>query len=292
MNSLKPAVGVSVILCALLSLADATAQRMISAKAGSIQYCYGGALLDDKPFRVPRDGYVQMENGQVLSTKLSRVEVGLGPSAILRLGENSSLAMEQTSLSDLRLELRRGVALVEVLDKIAINFIAFRISAHAVKIRKPGLYRLDSDRNDVQVYGGELSTSHNNKEIVVKKGRRILLDDRFALSEFDMRRVDALYIWSGFRSFTLFIANPYNRRMPNWKMTAKGELENSNFRLKFQTNSDWVQNWWKQEQYKSAYYQRIDEMESARRLEQLLREEAMRQYLQLEQTRRENSTAQ
>jgi hypothetical protein len=249
MDSLRLTARIIGVVCFFFGLANAAlAQRMIAVKAGAIQYLYGSVFLDGKAIRIPRDGYIQMENGQFLNTDLGRVELALGPSAILRLDENSSLAMEQSRMKDARLELMRGIALIEVLAKIDNDPITFRMSSIAIKIRKPGLYRLNFDRCEVRVYGGELSAFTGNKETVAKKGTRICMDDHFVPKEFDIRRVDALYIWSGFRSFSLFVANPNNKGMPNWKVTAKGDLKNSNYRLSFRTNADWVKNWWQQEE--------------------------------------------
>ncbi len=241
-------ISLSTSLIVLVLSVSAPAQRIIGAKAGIVQYVIGQAFLDDKPFRIPRGSYTQMENGQVLSTEKGRAEILLAPGVFLRLGENSSLLMEQNRLDATQLVVNRGVALIEVAETIKANPISLRISSSVIKIKKAGLYRLNTDPSELRVYGGAVSVFKENNKITVKEGRSIPLNGNFAPLKFDTRVVDVLYVWSGCRSFTLFVANPNNKELPNWKLSAKGDLKNSNYRLRFQTNAPWVKNWQIQEE--------------------------------------------
>jgi hypothetical protein len=236
------------MICIILGVVvSMPAQRMIGAKAGIVDCVIGKAFLDDKPLRISKENHIQMENGQVLSTKTGRVELLLAASAYLRLGENSSLLMENNRLDGSQLAITSGVALIEVVEKIKANPINVRILSSVIKIQKAGLYRVDSDRCDLRVYEGAVSAFKDNREITVRKGGNIRLEGKLTPMKFDTRVVDSLYVWSGFRSFSLFVSNPSNRNLPNWKLTAKGDLKNTNYSLRFQTNAAWVENWKKQE---------------------------------------------
>lgn len=236
------------MICIILGVAvSMPAQRMIGAKAGIVDYVIGKAFLDEKPLRISKENHIQMENGQVLSTKSGRAELLVAVSAYLRLGENSSLLMENNRLDGSQLAIIKGVALIEVVERIKVNPISVRILSSVIKIQKAGLYRVDSDRCDLRVYEGAASTSKENKEITVRKGGSMRLEGKLMPMKFDTRVVDSLYVWSGFRSFSLFVSNPSNRNLPNWKLTAKGDLKNTNYNLRFQTNATWVENWKKQE---------------------------------------------
>ncbi len=55
-----------------------------------------------------------MEKGQTLATEDARAEVLLTPGVFLRLGSHSSFKMVSNLLSDTRLEVLSGTAIVEV----------------------------------------------------------------------------------------------------------------------------------------------------------------------------------
>jgi hypothetical protein len=259
------------MICIILGLAvSMPAQKMIGAKAGIIDCVVGQSFLDDKPLRMSKEDHLQLENGQVLSTRHGRVELLLAVNAYLRLDENSSLLMENNSLNGAQVAIIRGAALIEVAEKIKAKPINVRVLSSVVKIQKAGLYKVDSDRCDLRVYEGAVTVSQENKRISVRKSGSLRLDGNLTPLKIDMSVIDPLYVWSGYRSFSLFISNPSNKKMPNWKLTAKGDLKNTNYRLSFRTNAAWVRNWRIQEMQNELDAQERQERNISDQIEQAL----------------------
>jgi hypothetical protein len=220
----------------LFACGSAPAQQGISAKAGTIRWAEGELFLDDKPVKLPPDGYLQMENGRILNTKKGFAGLVLTPTAYLWLGENASLLMEENALSDVRLELKKGSAFIEVINVveeiIKTTPITVRLLFGAVNLRQAGLYRLDSGASELRVYGGVAFTKKQNKEIEIKKDYLIRLGGNFAPSKFYPYESDALHKWAGEMSFKLFVASRINR----W-VVDKGWAESSEYRMRFPFNA-------------------------------------------------------
>jgi len=197
-------------MCFILSVLAvfATAQQLIGAKAGVVQYARGEFFIDGTPFQLPTRGFRQMENGQALSTKRGYVELVLAPAAYLRLGEDASLRMLNNKLDETQLELIQGSALIEVLEKIKTNPIVVHISKSTVEIKKAGWYRLDAIPGELRVYSGAALAKNGGKKIQGKKGRMVRLDGDFARKSFDLKAADALHSWAIIRSSV----NAYWRR--------------------------------------------------------------------------------
>jgi hypothetical protein len=248
------------------------AQQMIGAKAGIISFVRDRAFLDNKPLRITRGDYVQMKNGQLLSTKQGRIELLLSPGTYFRMGENGSLRMIENSLDGTQLNFEKGSALVEVVEKVKSNPIRINLSAGVIEIKEPGLYRLESSPPEIRVYGGDAIVLNGNNKIKAKEGWSIRLDANLAQSLFDLRNADALHRWAAERSLAVFVANPNNRNVSNWRPEGIGELKSPNYRMRFRTNVAWIRNWQIQQIMKAAYEERALENFMRDQMERIKRE--------------------
>ena len=186
------------------------AQQFLGAKAGILQHIQGEVFLDGNLLRLPRGSYIQLENGQRLSTEQGYLELVLNSGAYLRLGKDGLLRMEQNRLDDIQFVLERGSALIEVVDKTK-GRIRMNLSTAFVEIKKAGLYRLDADPAELRVYGGAAVVANGNRKATIKSERMVRLNGDPASKKFDPNSVDALHEWAGQRSFDLFLANLGNR---------------------------------------------------------------------------------
>ena len=89
-------------------------QRAISAHSGMVNYVEGSVTLDDKPLDPKFTELPEVKNRSELATTQGRAEVLLTPGAFLRLAENSSFRMISNMLSDTRVEVVTGSAVVEI----------------------------------------------------------------------------------------------------------------------------------------------------------------------------------
>jgi hypothetical protein len=234
----------------------APAQQTIGAKAGGIKYVLGEVFLNGTPLQLPKGSSVQMENGQVLSTKKGYVELLLAPSAYLRLGADALLRMRQNKLKDVQLELTQGSALVEILATIKANPIKVHVSKSVIEMKKTGLYRVDSIPGELRVHGGNALVKSLGKKINMKRGGMVHLDGELRLEKFDPKTIDVLHLWAAQRSYELCTANIFISKQGHmeqltWRPTPEGGLKNDNYRLRFPVNADWLKYWQGQADYRN-----------------------------------------
>ena len=84
------------------------------ARPGTINYAEGQVSLDGRAVAHGKLGSAEIASGHVLQTARGKAEVLLTPGVFLRLGDESSVRMVSPSLTDTRVELLRGRAMLEV----------------------------------------------------------------------------------------------------------------------------------------------------------------------------------
>jgi len=235
------------LIGALLTMTvSAQAQYVVSAKAGVIQFSAGEVFLDEKPVRLSKGDYEQMENGQILRTGRGFAELLLGTNVYLRLGTHSLLRMYQNRLIDTQLALDQGSAMVEVVEKAKESQIRIAFGAGLVEIKKKGLYRLDAGNREIRVYGGEARVAKRDRKEKIKKGKMACLEDGLKTSKFDADAIDPLHQWAALRSFVLFVDNPVTRTQPHWTHISLGWVKNYNYGLSFHSNEvyqEWMRSY-------------------------------------------------
>jgi len=105
-----------VLWCGTGALLPLHAQKVVSARAGLITYLQGPAYIDGKRVVLKTARFPQMHDGETLSTRRGRAELLLSPGIVLRLAENAQVRMDDTRLSDTRITLQQGEALIEIVD--------------------------------------------------------------------------------------------------------------------------------------------------------------------------------
>ncbi|MGO9241398.1 MAG: hypothetical protein ACLQBJ_11370 [Bryobacteraceae bacterium] len=191
------------------SWATATAQNAISAKAGLVQVADGEVLVNDKPIQTKIAVFTDLKDQDLLRTGEGRTEVLLTPGAFLRMGDNSSFRMVSTRLSDVRLEVAQGEALVEITEMIGDNAINVRLGNADFELTRGGLFAFDADAVRLRVYKGEATAVlPGEKNERVKEGRQLTFTgNAWTQSGFDTKETDALYRWSQRRAEDVAVAN-------------------------------------------------------------------------------------
>lgn len=234
------------MLVALLAMTvGAQAQYVVSAKAGVIQFAAGDVFLDEKPVRLSKGDYKQMENGQSLRTGRGFAELLLGTNVYLRLSTNSLVRMYQNHLIDTQLSLEQGSALVEVVEKAKGSQIRIVFGAGLVEIKKKGLYRLDAGTRELRVYGGEARVAKKDRKEKIKKSKMICLDNDLKPSKFNTDVMDPLHKWAAYRSFMLFADNPNTRTQHHWTHISLGWVKNFDYGISFRSEelyAEWLRN--------------------------------------------------
>ena len=214
------------------------AQKVVSARAGLISYVERGASLDGKRVVLKATRFPQMRDGQILTTR-GRAELLLSPGVVLRLAENSQLRMDDGQLSNTRVTLLQGEALVEVVHLAENNRVQVEFAETSTELVRAGLYRFGislngTTRGTLRVYGGEAVARSGVKIADAKRGTAVNLNADLAVSTFDRKQKDPFHIWAARRSFDLFMSDPDAReKQTHWQEAGSGYLENKNFGMAF-----------------------------------------------------------
>ncbi len=184
-------------------------QSVISAHSGTIHYTEGQVSLDGNAVQPKFGEFPEVKSGQVLATQDGRAEILLTPGVFLRLGENSSFKMISNQLSNTRLEVQSGEAMIEVGELLPDNAIAVVFHQGDVSIAKRGLYRFDSDPSRLRVYEGEASVvSPSADPTIVHKGHELIFGEaKLEARTFDAKETDEFYRWSARRDEYVAEAN-------------------------------------------------------------------------------------
>lgn len=227
MKAVTCGLGCVVVLAGITGLASA--QSVISAKSGLINYTEGQVLLDGKEVQLKFGNFPQIKEKSLLTTQDGRAEVLLSPGVFLRLGENSAVRLLSDRLTDNRLEFVNGSILVEAADLLKDQTIAITYQNANISLLHNGLYRVDSEPAQLWVYDGEAQVEQGGQSQVVKKARRLPLNGVSVAEKFDSKTGDALYRWAKRRAEYLAVAN----------VSAAGYAQSNGYSL---TGSSWIWN--------------------------------------------------
>ena len=184
-----------------------SAQQVISAKSGLVNYVQGDVRLDGKPVEVKIGNFPTVGRQSELRTDEGRAEVLLGPGVFLRLGENSAFKMTSDRLSDTRVDFVEGSMIVQAADLSKDESVAITHKGAVISLTKNGVYRMDSDPARLMVYDGEARVEQNGQSQVVKRSKQLLLNGVSMAEKFDNKTGDSLYRWARRRDGDLAVAN-------------------------------------------------------------------------------------
>jgi hypothetical protein len=195
------------LIFAGLAASSAYAQYVISAHSGVIQVVEGSAYLNDKAVETKFGQFPDIKNGQEFRTEQGRAEVLLTPGVFLRMGENSSIKMVSNLLTDTRVEVLSGSAIVECDEIPKDNSIELLYKNSTMMLTKHGLYRVNSDPAQFKVYDGEATVKGESGQLTLKAGKETSLSGVLMAENFDKKDSDDLSSWSSRRAGYLSTAN-------------------------------------------------------------------------------------
>lgn len=189
----------------------------------------------------------------------------LGPDIYLRLDRASIVHLDDESLTDPIVELKQGVALIEVVEISSDTHPRIRVGGTTTFLISRGLYRFEAG-TDLQgtggrrllVYGGEADVAFGppnplfegsapgnaaafdgSKTVPVTKGKQVgLLSANTTPSPilFDraLKRNEPLHYWSAQRSLALFTGID-GKGHRHWSPTIRGTMWNGNFGIELRS---------------------------------------------------------
>jgi hypothetical protein len=203
LNTLR-GLAVAVVAVAALSV---PARAAIPPAPGVVNYIEGAASIDGRSVTSKDIGSAQVNQNQILATGLGKAEMLLTPGVLLRAGANTQVRMVSPSLTDTRVEVLRGEAMVEATDLHKENNIRILEQGTSTTLAKNGLYDFDANNGVVSVYDGKAVVQGDDNQVKASKGKQVALSGHLKAVSFDRGRHDDLYSWSSVRSQDLSVAN-------------------------------------------------------------------------------------
>jgi hypothetical protein len=189
---------------------DQTERVTNQGRPGSLNYVEGQVSIGTQTVDPKSVGSAELEAGQSVTTKQGKAEILLTPGAFLRLGENTSVKMISSGLTNTEVQVEKGRALIEVAEIEKENELRVEVNGVTTELRKDGLYDFDADRNQVRVFDGKAEVQEKSAQVEVKEGRAFNINAGGSLKpeKFDKKAYkDDLYNWSSLRSKYLAEAN-------------------------------------------------------------------------------------
>src|SRR5580658_7896021 len=175
---------------------------------GAINYTEGQVSINGQAIRGARN--TTLQPGQILQTQDGKAEMLLTPGVFLRLNNHSQARLTSASITDTRVELLQGEAMVEAAQVEPANNLAIGDAGFSSQIDKRGIYEFNADQPKVVVYDGEVTVSNGNRTENVKKGHQLALvpqNEKLKTQSFNVNNPDPLYSWSRLRSEYMAEAN-------------------------------------------------------------------------------------
>jgi hypothetical protein len=183
------------------------------ARPGTVNYAEGQVSLNGQAIGPRQLGSTEVAPGQVLETQDGKAEMLLTPGVFLRLGDHSAVKMISPSLTDTRVEMLRGAAMVEAAQVEKENRLDVIDHGATTAIQKRGIYAFRADQPMVAVYEGEAQVRQDDRTTELHKGKEVALgsaNPQLKAQGFDVKageNNDPLYAWSKLRSEYMAEAN-------------------------------------------------------------------------------------
>jgi len=160
----------TVAVGAVLTL-PADGQSVISTRSGIVHFFEGSVYLDNQPLEPHPGRFPSVPQGATLHTAEGRAEVLLTPSVFLRLGPSSTIRMLANELSNTRVELLAGSAVVDAAEPVSGQSVTLIYKDWSVHFLAEGVYRIDSDPARLWVFQGKAEVSALGNEVPLRVGQ-------------------------------------------------------------------------------------------------------------------------
>jgi len=198
--------GARLAALALIAAGVGMAQKVISAKAGLVYFVEGHAAVAGSGPLAAGEVNRQLNPGEILFSENGRAEVLLNPGTVLRIGDRTAIRMDRVELTDARVSVEAGSAVVTVYQAPKLDRVEIGIGGAVVKMEGAGVYRFDSDGSDrgaLRVFSGQAFVYRENgvyreggaSQAVAKRGQAVRLQD-LQVGKFDVKAADALQQWA------------------------------------------------------------------------------------------------
>jgi len=150
------------------------AQSVISTHSGIVYFFEGSVYLGDQVLQPHPGKFSSVPPGDELRTAEGRAEVLLTPGVFVRIGARSTIRMVANELSDTRVELLGGSALVDSAEPTSGTSVTLIYKNWSVRFLERGVYRIDTDPPRLSIPQGKAEVSAGTDEgVTVGRGMNL-----------------------------------------------------------------------------------------------------------------------
>jgi hypothetical protein len=157
----------SILSLFLAVWSTASGQSVRSTRSGLLYFFEGYVFIGDEQLQQKFGKFPEIGQGRVLRTELGRAEVLLTPGVVLRVDENSAIRMLSDSLTDTRVELLGGSAILEVSHEATNPPDTLIYKSWQVRVPEDSIARISSEPAQVRVLSGTAAVSADGTPGVV-----------------------------------------------------------------------------------------------------------------------------
>src|SRR5581483_5567375 len=179
------------MLGAVLLLAIPAAAAANSPMPGAVNYIEGEVSVAGQPVTPQAVGSVQVAPNQILETRQGRAEMLLTPGVFVRVGDESAVRLISPDLTNTRIEVLRGQAMVEVAELFKDNNVWVAMDGSQTRLDKQGLYAFNANTQIVRVFDGKATVEQNDRQKDLGKGRELALNGNWKVAHFDTKSLAA-----------------------------------------------------------------------------------------------------
>jgi len=195
--------GLFVLVIVAAGAGNLGAQSVVSVRSGLLNFSEGAVFINNQPVKQHAGAYPSLQEGSDLLTQSGRAELLLTPSAYLRIGQNSAVRMVSNRLTDTKVELLYGSAMLDSTEAPENSGLTLIFKDHQVRIKRPGKYRIDSDPPQFRVFQGTAEIDGSGPPVVLLADQIAPLDGATVVKRFTDGSDDLLDIWSDERHFMI-----------------------------------------------------------------------------------------
>ncbi len=149
-----PSLLAALVSAGMLAGGIPAAASTAGARVGSLEAIDGGVSINRSPVQ-KQTGLPVLGRNDVLETTDGHAEMILTPGVFLRLGKDSQARLLNDSITDTRIGLLQGSAILEVDELHKDNHLQVTVADASALVLKTGLYRFDTQPASVEVIKGK-----------------------------------------------------------------------------------------------------------------------------------------
>lgn len=228
--SRAPVCALSIVAAIAVSAVPVHGQAVISTQSGLVHFFEGAVYVAGQRLEPRLGKFASIPEGAELRTEQGRAEVLLTPGVFLRVGENTAVRMVANALSDTRVELLTGSAIVDSTEPGAGTSVTLIYKNWNVHQAQNGAYRIDCEPPRLRVREGELevTTAGGGAPVSVEQGMELPLAAVLAPERMNGDSHDALSDWADGRAQSISADNSIAANIQDpASMSAPGLLPDS-----------------------------------------------------------------